>query len=254
MRWIYLRRIVIVTVSVAAVFSGLAWYTNRIIQRDRLGCKLLYALSWGDNITAKRLLHEGANPNIAEDYSPPTSLWNYCVERLLQPHSAHQHADIEASSSTPLLNAVQNNNTEMVHELLARGADPNLSNAQGETPLMSAYARPEIARLLLGDGAMVNTRTYRGWTALIDASTCGDTSFLKTLIARGALVNAITNEGYTGLMYAAGGGDNAAVVILLNAGADANIRAKDGMTALKWATQEGRTDTIKILKQGGARE
>jgi ankyrin repeat protein len=254
MRWIYLRRVIVMCVIVAAICGGLGGYANRNIKRDRLGGKLLYALSWGDNATAKKLLHEGANPNITQNDTPPTSLWTYFLERLLQRSSAPLQADMEASSTTPLLNAVQNNNTEMVHVLLESGADPNFGNGQGETPLMSAYGKPEIARLLLGSGALVNTRTSRGWTALIDASTCGDTDFLKILIARGAEVNAITNEGYTGLMYAAGGGDNAAVSILLNAGADANIRAKDGMTALKWATQEGRTDTIKILKQAGARE
>jgi ankyrin repeat protein len=253
-RCTYLRRIIVVSVIVAAVFGGLGWYANRSIQRDRLGGKLLYTLSRGDNATARRLLHEGANPNIMEDYSPPPSLWNYFVERLLRRSSAHLCDLGTAPSSTPLLIAVENNNTEMVQVLLGSGADPNLGNCQGETPLMSACGKPEIANLLLGAGALVNPRTRdRGWTALIAASTCGDTAFLKVLIAHGAQVNAVTKAGYTGLMYAAGGGDNVASSILLNAGADANIQATDGMTALQWASREGWTDTMKLLKQVGAR-
>lgn len=77
-----------------------------------------------------------------------------------------------------------------VRLLLERGADPNVSNADGLTALMQACSsddRPvEVVRLLLDRGADVNAASPEGLTALDFAALRNDPAIRAALVAAGA--------------------------------------------------------------------
>lgn len=80
--------------------------------------------------------------------------------------------------------------------LLANGADPNVTNTSGFTPLMVAVShnRNEIARQLLAAGASAAHRADAGATVLHYAFHCGDQDLVNLLLATGAPVDARARE------------------------------------------------------------
>ncbi|OGP52762.1 MAG: hypothetical protein A2Y65_03625 [Deltaproteobacteria bacterium RBG_13_52_11] len=111
-----------------------------------------------------------------------------------------------AGISDELFSAVEKNDIQKVKELIAKGADVNVKEEHGNTPLIKAASRgyTEIAELLIAKGADVNAQNWSmGNTPLILAASWGHTGTTKLLIAKGADVNAKAKDGQTPLMGAA---------------------------------------------------
>jgi ankyrin repeat protein len=85
---------------------------------------------------------------------------------------AKQGADVNAAdgvnSWTPLEHAIHKHQVESVKALLDAGADPNLTDPRGVTPLMMAagYGYTDIVTILLKRGADMKLRDRDGATAL----------------------------------------------------------------------------------------
>src|SRR5690606_26408862 len=160
--------------------------------------------------------------------------------------------------------AVQIANVELVRLLLEAGADPEIANADGQTPLMLA-ARDgvaEIAELLLEHGASVDpVEQWRGQSALIWAAARGHGAVTRLLIGHGADIelraastdwgSQITSEpraqyrpvgGLTPLLYAARVGCGDCIEALLDAGADIDRPSPEGVTPLMIALDNYRFD------------
>ncbi len=77
------------------------------------------------------------------------------VVRLLERHGADMEVR-DAQGNTPLLIAAANGNHRLVHYLIEFGADTNARNAAGETALSIArrLKRPELEEFLLANGAI----------------------------------------------------------------------------------------------------
>lgn len=89
--------------------------------------------------------------------------------------------------STPLLYAAMYGDGEAVRLLLDRGANPNIANDAGATPLMLAVDDATITTLLLDRGADVNAASIEGHTALsLAAGRLGAAPVVKLLLDRGA--------------------------------------------------------------------
>ena len=75
---------------------------------------------------------------------------NIAMVELLLSAGAELQAPEAASGATPLHVAAAWGRTGVVELLLEKGADPNLTNAQGQTPAAAAEAnqQDEIAKLL----------------------------------------------------------------------------------------------------------
>jgi len=73
--------------------------------------------------------------------------------------------------------------------------------------------------LLLAKKADVNVRNNNGQTALMLAATDGYREVVKLLLAKKALVNARDKNGRTALMFASQGGHRQVKKLLLRAGA-----------------------------------
>ena len=87
-----------------------------------------------------------------------------------------------------LLSAAAAGNLNQVNSLLAKGADPNIRDEYGYTPLILAASegRSDMVRQLIDKGADVNARTASNWTALLWASSMGYSDVVKLLLERGA--------------------------------------------------------------------
>lgn len=124
---------------------------------------------------------------------------------------------LSTSCVSPLMTAVNKNNTKEVENLINSGADVNKKSI-GATPLYTAVWRnnPEIVRLLLDKGADVNEKgTTSGWRPIHMAVKNGNAEIVKLLIEKGADINVPNPLGKTPLTVAQENGSTA-IVSLLN--------------------------------------
>ena len=143
--------------------------------------------------------------------------------------------------TTPLLNAVSSR-PSLVAFLLDLGADANLADKAGQTPLLAAFGSlfegqndDTRALLLLRHGAKVNTRGEFDETALLLAAKANRLALARELIRRGADVNAPDKRGLSPLMRASDGGFPDMARLLLASGARTDARDKEGKTAMDYA-------------------
>ena len=83
---------------------------------------------------------------------------------------------------------VRRQDSTYLNYLLARGADPNLRNERGETPLLiaSSLGSTDMIETLVKHGANVNMGNSSGETALIRAVQRRDATMVRSLIDLGA--------------------------------------------------------------------
>src|SRR5688572_25345372 len=183
-----------------------------------------------------------------------------------------QSADTSASA---LHWAAHNHDVGAVKRLLSEGADPNLANRFGFTPLHeAAIARnAEMLELLLEAGGDANATFGEGETVLMTAARAGDADSVRALLAHGALPDATENwHGQTALMWAALENHADVVQLLVDAGAEVDrastkhdwvkisysegnvpkTRDLGGLTALQFAARQGSLQAVEKLLDAGA--
>ncbi len=142
-----------------------------------------------------------------------------------------------------------------VRDLIDQGADPNLRNWRGETPLHRAAIRNpdlDVSRALIGAGADVNARDEKGATPLHRAVPNASPGRGVLLMEAGASLNARDKGGATPLHYAAESGREEMLARLVEAGASLHVRDKDGATPLHQAVEKGWSEGAKTLLDHGA--
>ena len=160
-----------------------------------------------------------------------------------------------AARQTPLIDSVRNSEIQRVGELLAGGASPDSSQADGTTALHLAVLNDSIqgASLLIDAGARPDAENRLGVTPLYLAATNGNPRMTALLLSAGADPNQVFFEGETALMTAARTGDADTVRLLIEAGADVDAREDwKGQTALMWAAAENNAAAIRVLADAGA--
>ena len=160
---------------------------------------------------------------------------------------------IRPDGTTLLHSAAEQNICYMVEELLNRGADPNVKNDAGETPLYIAcrHGHGEVASKLLSVGAQLHSSTTPTEnTPLHAACMSGNVSIVQQLIDKDAPINPTNALKQTPLFFAVFGRSGKSIDIiksLLNKGA--NIFAQDtfGKTALHYAAAFNNEQMIDAL-------
>jgi len=164
--------------------------------------------------------------------------------------------------SKELLEALKNGDVVRVKELLEEGADANVKDNSGATPLhfvailyvdeIGAY----IAELLIKYGADVNAKDENGYAPLHWAVTLGKSRIINVLLENGADVNAKDNIGSTPLHRVVVSHEESKrsniAKVLIEHGADVNARNHQGLTPLHMATTLGKVDVTKVLLENGA--
>jgi uncharacterized protein len=259
---------------------------------------LMTAARTGRVEAARALLVRGANVNAAETWMGETALmWaaaegNAAMVKLLVEAGAALNARATALQfpkitfngstmvSTPLprggmtalLIAARENSLNGARALIEAGADLNLADTEGTTPLIMSIVNRhnDVAKLLIEKGADVNVADTVGMTPLyaaIDMRQLGslinrptpkptgdidNLTIATMLLDRGADPNARLRlpllprfhnggdaqlaEGATPLMRAARARDIAMMRVLFDKGADPNLATKNYMTALMFAS------------------
>ncbi|OLQ11111.1 Ankyrin repeat domain-containing protein 50 [Symbiodinium microadriaticum] len=162
------------------------------------------------------------------------------VERMLQLPMDPDICDHELDQRyiTLLIHASENGQADVVQLLLEAGADKNLCDIDGCSPLLTAAkgGHAPVLRLLLEAGAQVDLPSSGGRTALMCAASEGHQAVLQLLLEAGAQKDARDNRGNTALIYSAMTGHARVAELLLEAGADKDVRDINGNTALMMAT------------------
>ncbi len=211
------------------------------------------------------------------------------AEALLAAGAALNYAG--ADQRDALIIAAASNHLPMVNLLLDRGADPNVTDRSGATPLHAAVwgnvGNVEMIQRLLAAGAYPNYRTTRpmpqrrtygyngdifyrtpaslqGATPIALAAAQCDLDALRALAAGGADIAIPLDNGSTPLMLSAGLGWNfersnvtyeqalAATQVTLDLGGDVHARNKGGRTAMHGAANQGAAAVLRLLVARGA--
>jgi uncharacterized protein len=145
---------------------------------------------------------------------------NKVTESLNKPGNTNLYYREDGTGDTALHIVAKRRDSTWLSFLLAKGANPNLKDNQGNTPLMDAV------RIGFSDGA-------------------------QQLVDNGAKVDITNDSGETPLILAVQAHDIVTVRILLTGGA--NPRAQDhvaGLSAIDYAQRDGRSAAIlKVLQE-----
>ena len=147
--------------------------------------------------------------------------------------------------NTPLHYALRYNpDAEVVRFLVAQGADTDVQNTNGWTPLHNAVqyhfnADVEVVKLLVTHGADISVRSNNGWAPLdMAAYFNADVEVLEFLISQGADVNAKRHNDCTPLHAAVHPDPSMEVAkILVARGADVNAQTDRGWAPLHQVAQ-----------------
>lgn len=161
-----------------------------------------------------------------------------------------------AAAATPeveFFRAVNVDDDRTVRILLAKGLNPNVTNAEGQPGLVVAMKEEsgKVAEiLLLHPDIKVDAVTAADETALMMAAMRGRLDWVKKLADRGAT---LTRPGWSPLHYACSGPDGLEVVkFLLSRDVAIDARSPNGTTPLMMAARYGSYDVAELLIARGA--
>lgn len=236
----------------AGAIALFAWTAHIRQQQASLNVALITAIAEKDTSAVRALLLRGASANareVPQKQSP--ALLDFCKRMLGRDRLTTE------LTRTALMDAMADDDMEMIKVLIDAGAEVDARDKDGETALMMASGRQlDVVKLLLARGAKVNSKDYRGWTPLMWASYnapyVGHPAIVQELLDRGADLNAKGSDGETALMLACERHLDV-VKLLLDRGADVNAEDSGQHTALDIAEHANSAEIVQLLKRQGAK-
>ncbi|CAL1548369.1 unnamed protein product [Lymnaea stagnalis] len=238
------------------------------IQSENGNTALMRALKHGFQNVAKVLLAAEADVNIRNKRGENALLMaakSGCTETVkLLMEAGADPLSLTKFGNTGLSLA---GNKDIAELFVQAGADVNLRNMHGQTPMPCAVKRRkyDVLNLLLKHGANVNMKDLYGDTPLIAALKVSEVRLILRLLAAKANVNLQNKKGKTALMYAT----SISILIrfetkiqrivqlrildlLLQHGADANLKDNIGRTALMYTYSRTNQKDYghKLVKHG----
>ena len=156
--------------------------------------------------------------------------------------------------SSALLHAIIFRDEAIADLLIRSGANVNLVNDEGRSPLQIASKKGlfDLSKLLIDNGANVNQIDVDGSSALILAAANGHIKVVELLIAHGAEIDQLDNGGRSALLFAAVQGHVDVVDFLIAHGAKVDHLSNSGISALLIAAQSGKSNVVDLLILNGA--
>jgi ankyrin repeat protein len=164
-------------------------------------------------------------------------------------------ASVSAASDSGLLEAVRSGDRETVRSLLKQTVDVDAAKADGASALAWAVYQDdlEIADLLIRAGANVNLANEYGITPLKLACTNRNGAMVEALLKARADANDNGGSSEPPLLTCARAGAADGVKSLLDHGAKVEAtEAYRGQTALMWAAAQKHPDVVRLLIERGA--
>ena len=186
---------------------------------------------------------------ITPQYSAQLNVGAKTVRELKVEQPAQDTRQANLQAGPVLVDSVREGNLKAVKQHLAAGADVEIRNQQGFTPLHVAAQKGhnKVAELLIAKGANINTSgRLIGTTPLDSAALLGHKEMVELLIDSGADINPQIITGETPLQRAEQRGHSAIAEILRKHG------GKAGEVTLQLAILKGQKDVAKSLITGGA--
>ncbi|CAM9535921.1 unnamed protein product [Scytosiphon promiscuus] len=153
-----------------------------------------------------------------------------------------------------LAKAVEAGHTQLVNDLLIRGALPNATDERGVTPLhvSAALGKEAILLALLLAGGNIDARDRDNRTPLIWAVVRGRSAAVRCLLAAGADCSIRQSDSYSALDLAAERGPIPILEAILQHGVDVNAQDPGGCAPLHTAALRDQGDAIRALVKAGA--
>jgi ankyrin repeat protein len=226
-------------------------YARREAERWQAEERLARAVDEGDVKVAGQLLEHGVSARIRWGYQRGFALhWATYKQqsdelcRLLVQHGADADATDEAGQ-TALHVAATNGKLLATETLLSLGANANLKDDEGKTPLDCAFECAKDAVVTV----LSPITDHRDMHAAVIA---GDTEKVKTILHQEPFwaTRKISINGETLLHEAVRLGHRAIIELLLDRGAD--VHARSDTTPLKLAYARDFSEIAELLKKYGA--
>jgi ankyrin repeat protein len=225
--------IVLLSLLVGAGTGG----TRRPTDSARLDAKLLQAARKGDTRSVQSLLQRGARIEakdqdgltavaLAADYRHPDTA-KLLLEKGADPIVGH------LSGASALIAAAGEGNATKVALVLERGTD---LKAKNESLFAMGRSRPLVLKMPTTAEPIHNQNQEQDGTVGFPLES--DAAIVRLLLDQGANIESRDEEGATPLMVAAEHGQSGVVRALLEKGADVEARDKYGFTALIGAACE----------------
>ncbi|MCG9130377.1 VCBS repeat-containing protein [Candidatus Poribacteria bacterium] len=177
--------------------------------------------------------------------------WQSGVVQVFENLSANQEHVVSEFSETPTDTLFKAAWTGDVSTFRGMNIDVNLKDIVGRTPLHIAAEKGniDVAMFLIENGANVNVADANGNTPLVFIiNKTGNLNITERLLEKGASINLQNRTGETALMYAAWHGHSAIVQLLLENRADVTLKNGQGNTALTLAESKGHQQIVEMLK------
>ncbi|CAG8945549.1 unnamed protein product [Penicillium salamii] len=226
--------------------------------KERLEPRLLRAAENNDVPSLQQILHLATENNQLTDNFLRIGLMRSaeraCLSTTEYLLSQGAKTDVAGNRASPLLRAVERDHYQIVKLLLDAGADPDTSDKEGRTALMTAAWKNhvDILRLLIVRGADVNACDGRLRNALHNLAADKECRWgwgeevVRYLISGGCFVRGRDELGRTPLHWACATGNWKLAEMFVGEG-DVDAVELRGKTALHVATAHDRDDIVCLL-------
>jgi CHAT domain-containing protein/ankyrin repeat protein len=155
----------------------------------------------------------------------------------------------QATPDETLISAIQQKNSSLVKQVIAKGADVNKVGKYAYVPLNWAIniQSPEIIQLLVEKGANPNYKSPQGQSLIFQPCMLNWHKTVKALLESGADANSLNVIKATPLISSAQSGATECVALLIPKTKDLEAKDLTGMNALHYAVQSGKLPLLELV-------